>query len=127
MNKIGKNLTPKQTRALEMILTGSSVVEVAEAAKVSRGTVYNWLSQPIFTTAMNDEKALAMERLSLSLAALGVKAIKTLDDAMDDPEAGTSVKVRAADIVINRILSMREFVDVEERLVQLESIVQSRK
>lgn len=103
-----------------MILTGSSVVDAAAEAKVSRGTVYSWLDQPRFVLALNDAKTAAMERLSLSLAALGDKAIKTLDAAMDDPEAGASVKIRAADIVINRILALREMVEFENRLNNLE-------
>ena len=123
MNKTSKNLTSKQTRALQMILSGSSVVEAAATAKVSRGTVYNWLTQTEFRQALNDEKQTALERLSLALANLGEKAIRTLDSAMDDADAGASVKIRAADIVINRILTLRETVDIESRLSHLEEII----
>lgn len=126
MNKTIKNLTPKQSRALEILISGGSVVQAAETAKVSRGTIYAWLDQAEFINAMNDTKAKAMDQLAIALMALGGKAIKTLDTAMEDPRAGVSARIRAADIVINRILTMREMVDFENRLSSLEAAINKR-
>lgn len=120
MYKNNEKLTVRQARALEMILAGSSIVDAAAAANVTRATVYKWLGLPGFIMAMNDAKAEAMNQLSLSLAALGRKAIKTLDDAMDDQSAGASVRIRAADIVITKLMAMRDMVEFENRLLALE-------
>lgn len=126
MDKTIKNITPKQSRAIATLMAGGSVVQAAEAAKVSRGTVYTWLDQKQFTEAMNDAKADVMDQLAISLAALGEKAIRTLEAAMDDTRAGVSVKVRAADIVIARILDLKDLVDFECRLADLEATVSIR-
>lgn len=128
MDKMMKNvtLTARQTKAIELLLIGTSIKEVANTVNVSRGTVYRWLDQPNFQSTINKEKNQVVERLSLALASLGQKAVKTLEEALDDSTAGTSVRVRAADVVINRILSIREIVDFEDRLTKLENIFQEK-
>lgn len=119
-------LTARQTRAIELLLTGMPIKEVADSLNVSRGTVYRWLDQPKFNEVVNHEKSLIVERLSLTLANLGQRAVDTLKEALDDPSAGTSVRVRAADIVIAKILSLRELVEFEDRLNRLEEIVNQK-
>lgn len=129
MDKMMKNvtLTARQTRAIELLLIGTPIKEVANLVNVSRGTIYRWLDQPRFQSTINKEKTQVVERLSLALASLGQKAVKTLEEALDDPSAGTSVRVRAADVVINRILSIRELVDFEDRLNRLEEMVNTKQ
>lgn len=115
-----ENLTPKQRRAIEALLTSGNVSEAAESAKVSRETIYQWMKKPVFRMALQEGTQEALERLSRSLVSLGDKAVKTLRDALDDGSSNASVRVRAADLVISKVIQIRELIDLEERVSRLE-------
>ena len=115
-----KAITPRQSIAIERLLNGGTVQGAADAAGVSRKTVYKWLSIPAFQEAINSAQAEAMARLSRALIALGGSAIETLGETMSDKTQPPAVRVRAADIVTGRLLTMRESVEFEARLAELE-------
>lgn len=125
MDKNIKNLTIKQTRAIQSLLAGQSVTEAADAAKVRRSTLYTWLEQPGFTRAINEGKSEMLERLSQSLASLSDQAVNTLARCMSDPSS--AIQLRAADIVISRILSLKDSVDFERRIAHLENTIENRQ
>lgn len=120
MSKKDKKVTLKKSLALEALLSGANANEAAAAAGVVRNTLYKWQRDPDFIDALNQAKSEAMDRLGRSLSALGEKAVMTLDAAMDDPDAGPAVKIRAADIVLNRALSIQDAAEFEKRLSDLE-------
>jgi phage terminase small subunit len=123
-----ENLTPKQRKAIETLLTNGDVAEAARAAGVSRNTVYQWFKKPEFTEAMKTSTSQALDDLSRSLLTLGEIAISTLKKAMEDDLTPTSTKVRAADVVFSRLMQFRELVSMEERIRTLErSILDGRK
>lgn len=113
-----KTLTTRQQQALVMIITGRSITDAAEAAHVRRQTVYGWLNQPSFRQVMEKEKTELLERISLSLTSLGDKAIRALDQALEDPNI--SVRLRAADIYFSQSRAYKDQVDFEKRLSELE-------
>jgi len=116
-----KSLTTRQQQALVMIITGRSVADAAEAAHVRRQTVYTWLNQPHFKQVMEKEKSNFLERISLSLASLGEKAIRALDQALEDENI--SVKLRAADIYFSQSRAYKDQIEFEKRINALESAV----
>lgn len=120
MVKNGKKASLKKSKALAALLSGANAVEAAAAAGVVTNTIYKWQKDPEFTEALNAAKSEAMDRLGRSLSALGDKAVMTLEAAMDDPDAGPAVKIRAADIVLNRALSIQDAAEFEKRLSNLE-------
>lgn len=120
-NLTDKSLTARQQQALMVIITGRSIVDAAEAARVKKQTVYNWLKQPQFRQVLEKEKTEFLERLSLSLTSLGDKAIKALDEALAD--SNISVRLRAADIYFSQSRAYKDQVDFEKRISALESAV----
>ena len=114
-----KNLTPKQLRAVESLLTTGDKSQAAELAGVKRQTIYKWLKQPEFQQALREAEAEALQSLSQALARLGSKAADTLDKSMDADS--DQVRLRAADIVLNRLLQLRELVDLDARITELEA------
>ena len=114
-----KMITPRQSIAIERLLNGGTIQAAADAAGVSRKTVYKWIDQPLFQAAINNAQAEAMARLSRALIALGGSAVETLEETMSDKNQPAAVRVRAADIVTNRLLTMRESVEFEARLAEL--------
>jgi len=114
------NLTPKKRKAVEALLTCIDIASAARQAGVSRETMYRWMKEPAFRAALNDASLQALEGLSRTLVNLGEAAARVLQETLDDQTSPAGVRVRAADIVLSRILQLRELVDWDQRLKALE-------
>lgn len=117
---ISDELSSKQRRAVEALLTTGEVSGAADAARVSRDTVYRWLKQPLFVAAVREAEARALDDLSRVLVRLGRTAAGTLAKAMTDPETAAATRVRAADATLSRLLQLRELATLEARVRALE-------
>ena len=113
-------LSIKKQRAIETLATSGNVAEAARAANVSRKTLYRWLRQSDFTEALEVAAQESLANLSRELVRLGAQSVTTLEEAMTDTEAAAGTKVRAADVVLARLLQLRELVSIESRLAALE-------
>lgn len=113
-------LTPKQRKVIETLLTTGDKAKAAKAAGVARKTIYEWLRQPAFVAELRQAEAEALDALGRALVTLGNKATKTLQDAMTGKETAMTVKVRAADITLGRLLQLRELANLESRVAELE-------
>jgi len=121
--KMYENLTPKQRKAIEALLTCGNVSSAALAAGVSRETIYRWAKKDCFLEALRAGSRQALDDLSRLLLALGETAIATLKIAMEDDSIPAATKVRAADVVFSRLLQFRELVSLEERIDKLERTI----
>jgi hypothetical protein len=116
----GRDLSPKQRRAVEALLATGEVSAAAREANVSRDTLHRWLKQPLFIDAVRDAEARAIDDLARMLVRLGRTATATLAKAMTDPAAPYPTRVRAADAALSRLLQLRELATLEARVVELE-------
>jgi transposase-like protein len=114
-----ENLTPRRRKAVQELLTSGSVTAAAQAAGVSRETLYKWLKRDDFRRALTEAEGEALESLSRSLVVLGSKATQTLQDAMGSDQP-LWARIRAADIVLLRLLQLRELASLENRILELE-------
>ena len=114
-----QKVTPRQRKAIRALLTTATVAEAARVAGVKRQTIYRWMKEERFRLALAGAEREALESLSRALVRLGDTATKTLGDAMTAAES-ESVKVRASDIVLSRLLQLRELVDLHQRVEALE-------
>ncbi len=122
---MAEKVTTRQRIAIQTYLETGSVASAAKAAGVTRQTFHRWRKQERFKWALSEAEKEALESLSRALVRLGEKATETLEDAMDGAEK-ESTKVRAADIVLSRLLQLRELVTLEERVAELEKRLQAR-
>jgi hypothetical protein len=114
------NLTPKQVTALTALLAGLSIEAAAKEAKITAGTLHRWLGEPDFkaaqTAGRRDLAEQALSQLQLvTRAAVGVIA-ELLTDKMKPP----SIRLRAAQIVIEATTKWLELEDFAARLEVLE-------
>lgn len=116
----GTELTPKQRRAVAALVEHGEIQAAATAANVARSTLYEWLQQPAFTSALRDAEAAALRELTRGLLALGKRATGAIAGVLDDPDATAAAKLRAADVVLGKLLQLRELVELEERVAALE-------
>ena len=119
-NMTPHELTPKQRKAVEALLTTGEVTAAAQSVGVSRETLYRWLKQPLFHQAVRHAEAQALDDLSRLLVGLGRTAVATLATAMSDPTVPAASRVRAADAALGRLLQLRELATLEARITALE-------
>ncbi len=115
-----KKLTPQQRKAIETLFTTGSVTAAALASGVTRTTLYKWKNDTVFTEAMQEAEKEAVAGLARSLAGLGESAAAALFDALQ-PSEKISTRLRAAEIVTDRLLKLRELVTLEARIAALEA------
>lgn len=116
-----KLLSAQQRRAVEALLTHGTVKAAAEAAGVTRKTMYRWQGTPEFIAAVKEAEAAAIEELSRALTGLGREALQALRDALA-PTQRMNHRLRAAEIALGNLLRVRELVEIEERLARLEAM-----
>lgn len=122
-----ENLTPRQRKAVGSLLTTWDTTQAAAAAGVSRDTLYRWLKAEPFKKALQDATQAATERLSAHLVTLGDQAADTLKDALEYDIKAPGVRVTAANVLISKILALRELVDLEARISALEAQLQKKE
>ena len=120
-----RNATPgelsgKQRKAVEALLSTGEIASAAQQVGVSRATLHRWLGEPPFVEAVRDAEARALDDLSRMLVRLGRSAAGTLAKAMSDPSTPWATKVRSADAVLGRLLQLRELATLEARVTELE-------
>jgi transposase-like protein len=92
---VSDSVTPKQRRAIEALVIGSSIVAAAKAAGVSRQTVHTWMRQVGFAEALEAAEAevrrTAVRRLTATLEKSVTTIIRLVETAEDE-----AVQLRAA-------------------------------
>ena len=114
-------LTSKQRAAIAALIAGCNHGEAAARAGVHGNQVTKWLKDPAFIQALRDAEALALEAVSRDLLALASKARQAIETVLDDDQAADSLRLRAADITLTKLLAIRELASLEARITALEA------
>lgn len=114
-----KELTTQQRQALEALLQAGSLTDAAKQAGVNRVTLYRWLQDATFQAALRSAESEALAALSRRLVVMGDAAAAALSDALA-PERDIRDRLRAAQIVLDNLLKLKELLDFEQRLAALE-------
>lgn len=115
-------LTARQYRAIETLLTARSITDAAKAANVSRRSLTSWLADAQFCAELRKATTAALDTTTRRLTSLSAKAVSTLDNSMDSEKP--EVQVRAADIVLSKLLALGELHDMAARIAALEAVQQ---
>ena len=114
-------MTPRQQTFITALFEHNTIRAAAESVGVTDRTARRWLSDPEIIAALREAEAGALDAIQRGLTRLAQDAVGALADALTDDDAGVSVKVRAADLILQRLLQIREAVGIEERLSELEA------
>ncbi len=118
-----QKLTPGQKRAIEALLNTKSVREAAEAAELGERTIFRYLGDPFFRQQLSSAEGDLIDQATRRLLALQGAALDTFEGVLASEEASASVKLRAAQSVLDSLLKLRELRNIEARLVALESAI----
>ena len=113
-------ISGKQQRAILALLSTKNVAEAAVRAKVGERTLWRWLGEPMFRVQLAGAEADMLDAATRLLLQLQDGAIETVQAIMQDGETNASVRLRAAQAVLDYLLKLRELRNVEQRLTALE-------
>lgn len=89
-------LAPAQCLAVAALAGGSTITSAAEAAGVSRPTVYAWLDgSPEFVAELNRARAEQRDALRADLRSLATAAVDAMRQLIESPETPAPVRLRA--------------------------------
>ena len=69
-------LTARQERALDALLREPTVLSAAEAAGVSKATIFRWLAEPLFSLAYKQARAQLLESTLTALQSASGAAVE---------------------------------------------------
>ena len=127
MAENGSKLSAKQHRALSALLTSKSVAEAAAATGLGERTIYRWLTDPAFRQALSAAEGDLIDAATRRLLTLQGTALDTLEAVLGDEDASAGVRIRAAQMVLDHLLKLRELRDIEQRLQALEAAQAERE
>ena len=123
----GSILGRKQDEAIAALLTKRNVEEAAQAAGISVRTLMRWLKVPEFQKAYREARRAVFSQAIARLQQATGAAASTLMKIMVDPAAPASVRVRAADSILDHSAKAIEIEDIEERVSELERAAEVSK
>jgi hypothetical protein len=116
----GSILGRKQEDAIAALLTQRNIEEAARSAGIGVRTLLRWLKVPEFQKAYREARRDAFGQAIARLQQGTSAAATTLLKVMIDPSAPASVRVRAADSVLNHAAKAIEIEEIEARVAALE-------
>lgn len=120
MQDINANLSPSQVTALAALLAGRSVRAAAKAAGVDPATIHRWLNESDFRAAQQAGRRQLAQQALAQLQGITADAIGVVRELMTDTSKPATVRLRAAQIVIEGTAKWLELEDFDARLRALE-------
>lgn len=117
----GEKFGRKQEDAIAALLTQRNVEDAARTAGIGVRTLLRWLKLPQFESAYRQARRDAFGQAIARLQQGTSAAATTLLKIMIDPSAPASVRVRAADSVLDHAAKAIEMEDIEARVTALEA------
>jgi hypothetical protein len=106
--------------AIAALLTARNIEEAAKAVGIAPNTLLSWMKVPEFQTEYREARRAAYSQAVARLQQGATAAATTLLKVMLDQGTPASVKVRAAECVMNHSSKAIEIEDLETRVAELE-------
>jgi hypothetical protein len=123
----GAKFGRKKEEAIAALLNQRNVEDAAKAVGITASTLIRWMQIPEFAAAYREARRAAFGQSIARLQQASTAAVSTLLKIMVDPNAPASVRVRAADSVLDHSRQAIEIEDVEVRVAALEEAAEPRK
>jgi phage terminase small subunit len=120
-----KPLTARQRRAVEAVLACGTLKAAARRAGVSYSTLRDWAKRPEFQAAVQEAGRQALAVVLAGIQGAGPDAVRALRRALGD--ADVDVRLRAADKLLGHLPKLAGFVELYERVAELEARADARE
>jgi hypothetical protein len=116
----GTKFGRKKEEAIAALLTQRNIEDAAAAAHISPKTLLRWMKEPEFDKQYRAARRGAVSQSISRLQQGATAAATTLLKTMIDQDVPASVRVRAAECVLNHAMKAIELEDIEARLSEME-------
>ena len=123
----GAKFERKKDEVVAAILSTRTLEEAARMARISLATLTRWMKLPEFETAYREARRVAYGQAIARLQQGSSAAVTVLLKVMVDPASPASVRVRAADSVLDHSKKNIELEDFEARLAELERAAKAQE
>jgi hypothetical protein len=127
MRPPGGKFGRKKEEAIAALLTQRNIEEAAKVAGIGANTLLRRLKVPEFQTAYREARRAAFSQSIARLQQGAAAAATTLLKTIIDPNTPASVRVRAAECVMNQATKAIEIEDIEARVSELERAAEASK
>ena len=116
----GAKFGRKKEEAIVALLSHPNIETAARAIGIGTATLLRWMKEPEFEAAYRAARRAAFGQSIARLQQGASAAATTLLKTMIDPNTPASVRVRAAECVLNQATNAIEIEDIEARVTDLE-------
>lgn len=115
----------KRLEAIELLAHGQKVTDVSKAIEVSRACIYKWMRSQDFIDEVTVKRSEYLGYIANRLVSVSNEAVDYLGgvirgDKVKDKDAG--LRVRACAIVLDKVMSLVELIDLDRRISVLEQV-----
>ncbi|MBC9826435.1 hypothetical protein [Carnobacterium inhibens] len=121
MKKTNKN----KERFLSELLLNGSIEKAASNAEISKTTAYRYLDDEEFNKLYKEKRKQLLDEVIGQLTTAATKAVKTLEDVLDDELAPPTAKVSASRAILDNMFKGFSIVEIEERLTAIEKNIEN--
>jgi len=118
-------LSERQKKAIPFLVQSSTVEEGCKAAKISRETYYQWLSDPLFKDELKRQRDQVIEDALNIMKANITKAVNALVGLLNTNN--DNLKRYVANDVLGHVLKAKEIEDLDARITELERLIKEKK
>jgi len=116
-----KKLSGKQQKAIAGIMAGLSRQEVAEHVNVTARTIQNWMAtNELFIAEMDKRKGSVMKMATARMSGAISLALEYMVNVLQDESVSDSVRLRAANYILEKHVKYLEIGELIPRLEALE-------
>jgi hypothetical protein len=123
----GEKFGRKKEDAIAALLSQRNIDEAAKAAGIGTRTLIRWMKNPEFDSAYRRARRAAFGQSVARLQQGTPAAATTLLKTMIDPGTPASVRVRAAEAILNHAAKAIELEDIDARVAELERNMDASK
>jgi hypothetical protein len=123
----GSKFGRKKEDAIAALLVQRNLEDAARAVGISPKTLLRWMKEPEFGVAYREARRTAFGQAVARLQQGASAAATTLLKTMIEPNTPASVRVRAAECVLNHAMKAIEIEDIEARVSELERAAEASK
>lgn len=117
---MSQNVSEKQRKAIDCLLSAANQTAAAACAGVNRRTLARWMAQPAFKAALRDAQGEAIKHATRRLAGALDQAVTTITHLAEAAE-DEGTRLRAASRVGEMLAELRATNELEERITALEA------
>jgi transposase-like protein len=123
----GAKFGRKMEEAVAALLSQRNVEEAAHTVGIAPRTLLRWMKEPEFQAAYREARRNAYSQAVAKLQQGATAAATTLLKVMLDQSTPASVRIRAAECIMNHSSKAIEIEDVEARVAELERTAEAAK